>query len=133
LRLLRPRNMRDKLATLLTIYDLHVAPIDTVPDRALEYQHHPVVARLKLDLEAELVEKLDHLADAEQLELDDAPVAAMRALAATDLVPPVYGWVAERASLPELVEFLAVEGGPDGGFDDLVAVCQVGLSGQPKV
>jgi hypothetical protein len=29
--------------------------------------------------------------------------------------------------------FLAVEGGPDGGFDDLVSLCQVGIQGSAKV
>jgi hypothetical protein len=32
-----------------------------------------------------------------------------------------------------VVRFLALEGGPDAGFDDLVAACQVGLSGAPKM
>src|SRR4029077_2119294 len=29
--------------------------------------------------------------------------------------------------------FLALEGGPDADFDDLVAMCQIGLSGLPKL
>ena len=31
------------------------------------------------------------------------------------------------------MEFLSFEGGPDGGFDDLVAACQIGLDGGAKV
>jgi hypothetical protein len=31
------------------------------------------------------------------------------------------------------VEFLSLEGGPDGGFDDLVAACQIGLDGEAKL
>jgi pyrroloquinoline quinone (PQQ) biosynthesis protein C len=31
------------------------------------------------------------------------------------------------------VRFLAMEGGPDAGFDDLVAACQVGLHGSAKL
>jgi hypothetical protein len=57
----------------------------------------------------------------------------MRRLSASDLVPPVYEWLAEEASFAELVEFLAIEGGPDGGFDDYVAICQVGIDGEAKV
>ena len=57
----------------------------------------------------------------------------MRALAHEGLVPDVYRWLAEDASYDEAVAFLALEGGPDGGFDDLVAACQIGLEGAPKV
>ena len=32
-----------------------------------------------------------------------------------------------------MVNFLALEGGPDGGFDDRVALCQVGLAGSAKL
>jgi hypothetical protein len=57
----------------------------------------------------------------------------MRRIAAADLVPEVYDWLAEHATWPELVHFLAVEGGPDAGFDDLVAIAQVGIRNGPKV
>ena len=32
----------------------------------------------------------------------------------------------------DLVDFLALEGGPDADFDDLVALCQIGLRGSPS-
>ena len=64
--------------------------------------------------------------------LPEEPVAALRALAARDRLPGPYKWLAREASYDELVWFLALEGGPDGGFDDLVAVCQVGLDGSAK-
>jgi hypothetical protein len=57
----------------------------------------------------------------------------MRSLAATDLVPPVYDWLADEATLDEVVAYLSLEGGPDGGFDDLVAISQLGIDGEPKV
>ena len=57
----------------------------------------------------------------------------MRSIAAKDRLPAIYQWVAQTASLDGLRRFLAVEGGPDGGFDDLVALCQVGLGGAPKL
>jgi pyrroloquinoline quinone (PQQ) biosynthesis protein C len=60
-------------------------------------------------------------------------VAALRTLAARDRLPAVYKWLANDAEWPEMVRFLALEGGPDAGFDDLVAACQVGLSGAPKM
>ena len=52
---------------------------------------------------------------------------------ARDRLPAAYRWLAKEATWTELVDFLALEGGPDGGFDDLVAVCQVGLSGSAKL
>jgi len=71
-----------------------------------------------------------HLAEATTAE---RAVTAMRSVAARDRLPEAYKWLAKDASWPELVEFLALEGGPDGGFDDLVSACQVGLSGSAKV
>jgi hypothetical protein len=116
--------------TLLDVHDLHLAPIDDLGDRA-ELQHHPDTARVKWELDHWFIDRLDSL-DAPEVDAIDA-VAAMRKLARIDLVPPVYDWLAERATLPELVEFLSYEGGPDGGFDDLVAVCQVGIDGEAKL
>ena len=60
-------------------------------------------------------------------------VAGMRALAARDRLPAVYRWLAREATREELVRFLAVEGGPDGGIDDLIAVGLVGLTGSAKL
>jgi hypothetical protein len=57
----------------------------------------------------------------------------MRRVAALDLVPRVYRWIQDDATLSELVDFLAIEGGPDAGFDDLVALAQVGIRGDAKV
>ncbi len=57
----------------------------------------------------------------------------MRAVAARDRLPAAYTWLAKQASWEQVVDFLALEGGPDGGFDDLVAVCQVGLAGSAKL
>jgi hypothetical protein len=63
----------------------------------------------------------------------EGPVQAMRALAAHDRLPALYKWLARHADRAAVVEFLALEGGPDAGFDDLVAACQVGMSGAPKM
>src|SRR5262249_43053066 len=63
----------------------------------------------------------------------DAVVREFRRIARGDLVPPVYEWIAHVASRDELVEFLSLEGGPDADFDDLVAMCQIGLTGRPKL
>src|SRR4051812_23245299 len=126
-----PLDRRDTLATLLTIYDLHTAPIDQVGP-AVRWQHHPGLAALKVKLEADLVAALDGATPPAAVDDTNAP-GALRALAHVDLVPDVYRWVADDASYTELVDFLNLEGGPDGGFDDLVALCQVGLGGRPKV
>jgi hypothetical protein len=126
-----PRDARDRFISLLTIYDLHVGALQQVGDAA-RLQHHPAVAAVKQRCEA------DWLAELEALTLpagvdDMDPIGAMRALAARDRLPAVYKWLARSASWEETVHFLAVEGGPDAGFDDLVAVCQVGLAGSAKM
>ncbi len=127
---------RDEFLTLLAVYDLHTAPLEQVGDAA-RFQHHPAVAAVKSRLEAGWLEQLElawlgagHLAEASTAE---RAVTAMRSVAARDRLPEAYKWLAKDASWPELVEFLALEGGPDGGFDDLVSACQVGLSGSAKV
>jgi hypothetical protein len=125
-------DLRDEVLALLAVHDLHLAPIEQLGDRA-RWQHHPAVAALKLRLEERYIERV-----APNHEVGAAPstveaVAAVRALAAGDQVPAVYHWVAEDAGAAELIDFLALEGGPDGGFDDLVAACQVGIEGLPKV
>jgi hypothetical protein len=43
------------------------------------------------------------------------------------MIPSVYDWLAVSPTAPTW-EFLALEGGPDADFDDLVAICQIGLS-----
>ena len=125
-----PVDRRDRFLTLLAIYDLHTAPLAAVGDAA-RLQGHPTVAALKYRLEADWLAELE-LAWVEAGSLADSAdpdrvVKAMRAVAARDRLPAAYKWLARDASWPELVDFLALEGGPDGGFDDLVAVCQVGL------
>lgn len=123
-----PADRRDRFLTLLDVYDLHTAPLQSLGDR-VRFQHHPAVAELKGRLESEWIVELDHPA---LPDLPVEPVPAMRALAARDRLPGAYKWLAKQATYDELVAFLALEGGPDGGFDDLVAVCQVGLDGPAK-
>jgi hypothetical protein len=127
-----PVDRRDLLLTLLLIHDLHTAPVDRLGDR-VRWQHHPAVAALKWRLERDLLAALADADAAVGWELPDDAVAAMRTLAGRDLVPDVYDWLAEDAEPDEVVAFLALEGGPDGGFDDLVAACQIGLAGEAKV
>jgi hypothetical protein len=127
---------RDRFLSLLIVYDLHTAPLEVV-GAAARFQGHPAIAALKHRLEADWLAELElswveagHLSDA-----DDAGrvVRAMRAVAARDRLPVAYRWLAKEAAWDEVVQFLALEGGPDGGFDDLVAVCQLGLSGSAKL
>src|SRR5205823_11020380 len=94
------------------------------------WQHDPAVATLKQTCESEWLSELDELPAAND---GTDPVEAMRALAARDRLPAIYKWLARTASWPEVVHFLALEGGPDANFDDLVATCQVGLSGSAKM
>ena len=131
-----PRSRRDRFLTLLAIYDLHTAPVEQLGNR-VRLQHSPVLAELKGRLEQPWLGELETAtARAGALPAGGGVgevVSAMRAVAARDRLPAAYRWLAKEASWEELVEFLALEGGPDGGFDDLVALCQVGLSGSAKL
>jgi len=119
-----------KLLAMLDVHDLHVAPISELGDRA-RLQHHPDTAARKFELDEWFVSHLEAM-PAPDVDRGDA-AASMRALARIDLVPPVYEWLAEEATREELVEYLSLEGGPDGGFDDLVAACQIGIDGVAKL
>lgn len=128
-----PADERDRLLSLLSIYALHLAPLDTPAAlRRSERAADPVVAGLKSRLEADW---LTDLTGGQPLGavLDAAGTREqLRAVAAQGRLPDVYRWLARSASRSEVVRFLELEGGPDADFDDLVALCQVGLSGAPK-
>jgi len=128
---IQPRDARDRFTTLLAVYRLHCAPLATVGDAA-RWQHHPAVAAIKRRCEDQWLRELGALELPDDIDASD-PVAAMRALAARDRLPRVYKWLARTATWPQIVTFLALEGGPDAGFDDLVAACQIGLSGSAKL
>ena len=125
-----PADRRDRFETLLTVYDLATGPLDDVGDAA-RLVGTPELSTLKNRLEADWLAELEALPLPADLTGDT--VEAMRTLAARNRLPRVYRWLANDASREELVHFLAVEGGPDSGFDDLVAVCQIGLFGSPKM
>jgi hypothetical protein len=127
----RPAGRRDRYATLLAIYELHTAPLERLGGSA-RFQHHPALSALKGRCEQAWLAELESLRLPDQIDADDA-LPAMRALAARDRLPAAYKWLARTASWEQVVTFLALEGGPDAGFDDLVAACQVGLSGAPKM
>ncbi len=131
-----PVDRRDRFLTLLAIYDLHTAPLETV-GAAVRHQGHPSVAELKVRLEADWLAELDIAWESAgpltHASTSDEAARAMRAVAARDRLPAAYTWLAKQASWEQVVDFLALEGGPDGGFDDLVAVCQIGLSGSAKL
>lgn len=119
----------DRLRCLQVIYELHLGRF--AGDAWL--QHHPVVASWKWQLEQQWLDELAQADVAHRVTLPAEPGAALRALAARDRLPPVYVWVARYASRAGIIAFLALEGGPDGGFDDLVAICQLGLPPQAKM
>jgi hypothetical protein len=127
---------RDRFLALLQVYDLHTAPLETLGD-AVRLQGHPVVAELKSRLEQEWLQELEQAWEQAgrlgEATTPERAVTAMRSVAARDRLPAAYRWLADTADWPQLVEFLALEGGPDGGFDDLVAACQVGLRGSAKL
>lgn len=114
----------DRFLSLLAIYDLSTAPLAETGDGA-RWAGAPAVVALKQRLESAWMAELDAVPIP-----DPTPITlerGMRALAARDRLPRAYRWLADEADWTEVVQFLAIEGGPDGGFDDLVAVCQVGL------
>ncbi len=131
-----PLDRRDRFRTLLAVYDLSTAPLETLGDR-VRLQGSPAVAELKQRLEQPWLEELEQAwqtaGTVRQAYDVDGVVRSMRAVAARDRLPAAYRWLAKEADRAELGEFLALEGGPDGGFDDLVAVCQVGLRGSAKL
>lgn len=120
----------ESLATLLDVHALHLGDVATLGP-AVDWQHEPRVAAVKRRLEARLRAELD-ATTAGGAEVGADAVAEMRRLAAEERVPEVYDWLAEHSTLPELTGFVSLEGGPDADFDDLVALCQVGLGGRPK-
>ncbi|MFN0092721.1 MAG: iron-containing redox enzyme family protein [Acidimicrobiales bacterium] len=128
---LEPADERDQLLTLLALYDLNTAPLPVVGDAA-RHQWHPALAELKARLETRWIAALEATPVPDSIAAREAP-AAIRAVAGRDRVPLVYHWLASEATWEEVVWFLAVEGGPDAGFDDLVAACQLGLRGRPKL
>ena len=125
-----PADEFDEAAALLAIYELWLAPA-TMTAGCERFQNHPAVAALKWELEARMLARLEAWVPPATVEDSDV-VGALRRIARADR-PPVYEWVATTATWTELVQFLAIEGGPDGGFDDLVALSQIGISGAPKV
>jgi hypothetical protein len=125
-----PADDFDEAAALLAIYELWLAPAE-MTGGCERFQNHPAVAAIKWELEARMLARLDSWVPASVVEDSDV-VGAVRRIARADR-PRVYEWVANTASWTELVHFLAIEGGPDGGFDDLVALSQIGISGAPKV
>lgn len=130
----RPADRRDRFESLLEIYALFTAPVATLGDSA-RYAGSPAIAALKQRLEASWLAELEMAAlpPALPTALPTEAVAALRALAARDRLPPAYRWLAREARWEDVVRFLAIEGGPDGGFDDLVASCQIGLGGSAKL
>ena len=127
-----PVDDHDALVSLLAIHDLHVAPLDELDGR-VRWQNHPAVTAVKWRLETWFLDRLERRDHAAEWNLPDEAAAALRALAVLDQIPSVYRYLADHAEYRQLVEFLTLEGGPDGGFDDLVAACQIGLSGEPKL
>jgi hypothetical protein len=127
---------RARFLALQQMYDLHLAPVQELGARA-QLQGDPFLVAEKTELEGQWLEELE-AATAQPLEAlgplhtPDGVAEALRDIAVRDRLPQAYQWVAKQADWQQLRDFLALEGGPDGGFDDLVALCQVGLSGSAK-
>lgn len=123
---------RDGVLTLLRIHDLHLAPVEDLAGSE-RWQHHPAVADLKWRLERTFLDSVRGYDADRNWTLPSDPVRALRLIAQAERVPAVYHWLATSCSFDQLVRFIELEGGPDGGFDDLVAICQIGLDGDAKL
>ncbi len=128
--LAEPSDERDAIAALLEIYDIWLSPLEALGDRA-RFQNHPGIAALKWRLEERFVAQLDEWIRPPSPTSVDVPDALRRIARQAD--DSVYDWIASSADWSQLATFLAIEGGPDGGFDDLVAICQIGIRGEAKV
>ena len=124
---------RDRALTLSTIYELSAGPVGS----RSRFAGHPAVATARWSLERAWLNDLEAPALPDRLTVSSEPIAdviaGMRWLAAQDRLPNAYRWVAKNADYEGIVAFLTAEGGPDAGFDDLVAACQVGLAGPAKL
>lgn len=120
----------DRLGALLTIYDLWLEPIERVAAR-VRFQNHPAIAELKIRLEESFMASLDESSGWTPTTPTDVCRDLRRIARGTD--DSIYDWVAKSADWDQLIAFLAIEGGPDALFDDLVALCQVGIRGPAKV
>lgn len=126
-----PVDDRDRWLTMTALHELGRAPLPALGRRVLAHGH-PATAALQRQLDLDHLERMRRRTAGARRDLPDG-AAGVRRAASLDRVPEVYDWLAERASQDELVRFLAVEGGPDADFDDLVAIAQIGISGAPKV
>jgi hypothetical protein len=131
-----PVDRRARFLALQQIYDLHLAPVQELGDRA-QLQGDPFLVAQKTELETQWLEELEAATTQPfealgALHTPEGVAEALRDIAVRDRLPEAYHWLAKEADWQQLRDFLALEGGPDGGFDDLVALCQVGLSGSAK-
>jgi len=124
-----PTSRRERFLTLLDLYDLALGPITRTCDAA-SLLLSPDVTALKANLEREWLLELD--SELPPIDLSADAAEAIRTLAVRERLPEIYRWLSRRADGDEVRQFLALEGGPDAGFDDLVAICQVGITGRPK-
>ena len=119
---------RAAMAALLDVYALHLAPLEEL-DGAEHWQHHPRIAALKGRLEARCAPG--------STTVHRRPTATRSRRCAgsrtTRWCRPSTSGSRSRHTREELVDFISHEGGPDADFDDLVAICQVGLQGLPKL
>lgn len=125
-----PADERDAVVTLLSIYELWIAPIERLHGTE-RFQNHPDVAGLKWRLEQDFFAQLTAWTPVSPPRSANIADAMRRIARGSD--DSIYEWLATSASWNQLVRFLAFEGGPDGGFDDLVALCQIGLRGEAKL
>ncbi|MCU0312391.1 MAG: iron-containing redox enzyme family protein [Acidimicrobiales bacterium] len=118
---------------LLVLREIHARALSPADPCDTTRRIGPEELARKHEIERRLLADLDARCGSPVVDGPDDAVDQVRRIASADLLPPVYAWLAEQATWPDVVAFLVLEGGPDAGFDDLVAVAQVGIDGPAKV
>lgn len=122
----------ERFRALIEIYDGLLGPLSESGEAARSAAHPDVLAR-KWEWESEWLTELQGICRSTDGVTGGSPASMMRTLAARHRIPEVYSWLAASANRDQLLCFLGAEGGPDAGFDDLVAVAQLGLGGEAKL
>ena len=127
-----PSDHRDGVLALLRIHDLHLSPLASVSG-TVRWQSPSCRRRSQMAARRSVHEAAPHPGRFPQLESASRCCSGCPNRRSHRQIPRIYEWLADHSSSRELIHFIALEGGPDGGFDDLVAICQIGLKGEAKL
>ena len=126
----RGLSRRSRFGELLDIYDLFLAPVASLGERA-RLASDPALLQRKSELETAWLAELDSAPVPDDLPED--PVAAMRLLATRNRLPQVYRWLASSASYEQIVGSSRWRVDRTPASTTWSRLAQVGLSGLPKL